>query len=71
MKEFIGVFLACIVICWIFSFFFLGLIVENIWALIIFISFMLAVLITIFIKQESRIEDLEKKVEKLLNNKQD
>ncbi|MGP4108197.1 hypothetical protein [Virgibacillus sp. L01] len=71
MKEFIGTFLACIVICWIFSFFFLGLIVENIWALIIFIAFFLAVLITVFIKQESRIEELEKKVEKLLNNKQD
>ncbi|MFC0472280.1 hypothetical protein ACFFHM_17730 [Halalkalibacter kiskunsagensis] len=71
LKEFMGTFLACIVICWIFTFFFLGLIVENIWALIIFISFVLAVLITVFIKQESRIEELEKKMEELLSNKQD
>ncbi|WP_227938163.1 hypothetical protein [Alkalihalobacillus deserti] len=71
MKEFIGTFLACIVICWIFAFFFLGLIVENIWALIILISFVLAVFITVFIKQESRIEELEKKMEELLNNKED
>ncbi|WP_100407791.1 hypothetical protein [Bacillus solitudinis] len=70
MKEFIGNFLACIVICWIFAFFFLGLIVEKMWALIIFIAFVLAVFITVFIKQESRIEELEKKVEKLLD-KQD
>jgi cell division protein FtsB len=47
------------------------LIVENIWALIIFIAFVLAVLITVFIKQESRIEELEKKMEELLSNKQD
>lgn len=67
MKEFISAFLACIVICWIFAFFFLGLIVENIWALIIFISFLLAVFITIFIKQETRIEELEKKMDELYN----
>lgn len=71
MKKFIGTFLACIVICWIFAFFFLGLIIENIWALIIFIAFLLAVFITIFINQDSRIEELEKKMEELLNNKQD
>lgn len=71
MKEFIGTFLVCIVGCWIAAFFFLGLILENIWALIIFIAFVLAVFITVFMSQESRIEDLEKKVEKLLNNKQD
>lgn len=69
MKEFIGTFLACIVICWIGAFFFLGLLLENIWALIIFVAFVLAVFITIIIKQETRMEELEKKVEQLLNNK--
>ena len=71
MKEFIGTFLVSIVICWIVAFFFIGLILDNIWALIIFIAFLLAVLITVFMKQESRIEDLEEHVENLLNNKQD
>ncbi len=61
----------CLVICSIGAFFFLSLIVENIWALIVFIAFLFAVFITVFIKQESRIEDLEKKVEKLLSNNQD
>ncbi|MBP1948287.1 hypothetical protein [Virgibacillus litoralis] len=70
MKEFIGIFLAWIVICWIFVFFFLGLIVENIWGLIILISFVLTVFITVFMKQESRFEELEKKMEELLNNKE-
>ncbi|KEF36895.1 hypothetical protein M670_03809 [Schinkia azotoformans MEV2011] len=71
MKDFIGIFLFCIIICWFAAIFFLGLILNNVWALIIFIAFLLAVLITIFVKQESRIEDLEKKVEKLLNSQQD
>ncbi|MBU8908884.1 hypothetical protein [Desertibacillus haloalkaliphilus] len=71
MKNFIGTFLACIVVTYIFSFFFLALIVENIWAFIILISFVLAVFITVFIKQESRIEELEKKMEELSSDKQD
>ncbi|WP_067726580.1 hypothetical protein [Oceanobacillus damuensis] len=71
MKEFIGTFLVCVVICWITAFFFLGLILDNSWALIIFIAFPLAVFITVFMKQESRIEDLEKKIENISNNKQD
>lgn len=71
MKEFIGTFLVSIFICWMFAIFFIGFIVENAWVLIIFIAFVLAVIVTIFIKLVSRIEDLERKVEKLLNNKQD
>lgn len=69
MKNFIGTFLASIVVTYIFSFFFLALIVENIWALIIFAAFLLAVFITVFINQESRIEALEKKVKELSSNK--
>ncbi|GAB3789512.1 hypothetical protein [Virgibacillus kimchii] len=71
MKNFIGIFLSCIVITYIFSFFFLALIVENLWAFVIFVAFLLAVFITVFISQESRMEELEKKVEELSSNKQD
>ncbi|KHF37987.1 hypothetical protein [Halalkalibacter okhensis] len=71
MKEFIGVFFACLVICYVATFFFAGLILDNFWAIVTLIAFFLSVFITIFIKQETRIEELEKKVEKLLNNKQD
>ncbi|MBC5638818.1 hypothetical protein H8S33_18770 [Ornithinibacillus sp. BX22] len=69
MKEFIGTLFACIVICCVFTFFFLGIIVENIWTLVILIAFVLAVLITILIRQETRIEELENKMEELLSNK--
>ncbi|MEK4425711.1 hypothetical protein [Solibacillus sp. FSL K6-1523] len=71
MKDFIGTFFTCIVICSVFSFFFLDLILGNIWVLIIFSAFFLALLITIFLNQQYKIEDLQKKVEQLLNNKQD
>lgn len=71
MKDFIGTFLACIVICSVLSFFFLYLILGNIWALIIFTAFFLAVLITILLNQQYKIEDLQKKVDQLLNSKQD
>ncbi len=71
MKNFISTFFACLVVCWIATFFFVGLIANNIWAIIIIVAFLLAVLITVFMNQESRIEELEKKIEQLLNKKQD
>lgn len=71
MKEFISTFFICLVICCIAVFFFAGLILNNIWAITILIAFLLAVIITVFMKQETRIEELEKKVENLLDNNQD
>lgn len=71
MKEFIGTFIICLICVGLFSLFFLGLIIENLGALIIFIAFFLAVLITVFINQESRIEGLEKKIEELVHDKED
>ncbi|KUO53561.1 MAG: hypothetical protein APF76_12190 [Desulfitibacter sp. BRH_c19] len=71
MKNFISTFFACLVVCGVAAFFFAGLIFTNIWAMIIFVAFLLAVLITAFVNQESRIEELEKKMEQLLNKKQD
>ncbi|WP_443138233.1 hypothetical protein [Piscibacillus sp. B03] len=46
-------------------FLFLGLILEYMWALIMFPAFFLAVLISVFKEQHSRIEGLEKKVDEL------
>ncbi len=69
MKEFLGTFFVCLVICYMATFFFADLILNNIWALISFIAFILSIFITVFLKQEFRIEKLEKKIEELLNNK--
>ncbi|ADU32182.1 hypothetical protein [Evansella cellulosilytica] len=71
MSNFIGTFLACLAVTYVFSFFFLFLIIENVWALIIFIALVLAVLISVFKEQYSEIEKLKKKVEELSNNKKD
>lgn len=70
MKEFISTFFVCLIVCGVATFFFAGLIINNIWGIIVMVAFLLAVLITVFISQESRIEELEKKMEKLLNDKQ-
>lgn len=65
LKEFIGIFFTCLVICYIAAFFFAGLILNSFWSILILIAFVLSLFITIFIKQESRIEALEEKVKKL------
>jgi len=71
LKEFIGIFFSCLIICWVFTFLFAAFFLENLYAMASFIAFLLAVFITIFVKQESRIEELENKMEIYLNNKED
>ncbi len=71
MKNFISTFFACLVLCVVAAFFFAHLIFTNIWAIVIFVAFLLAVFITAFMNHESRIEELEKKMEQLLNKTQE
>jgi len=67
LKNFISTFFACGVAIFIFA----NIIFTNIWAMVVFGAFILAVVITVFINQESRIEELEKKMKQLLHKKQD
>ncbi|WP_031513095.1 hypothetical protein [Desulfofalx alkaliphila] len=71
MKNFISTFFLCLIVCGVATFFLAHLIFSNILAIIVFIAFLLAVLITAFINLETKIEELEKKIEELLNDKQD
>ncbi|MDD3706216.1 MAG: hypothetical protein PHC45_09180 [Clostridiaceae bacterium] len=71
MNGFISTFFVCLITCGIFTFLFAGLILSNIWYITIVVAFLLAVAITIYMNQETRIEELEKKMEELSNNKQD
>ncbi len=71
MRDFIAVFLGCLVICGIVTVFFVGFIFPNIWGIIIFIALFSAVFITIFLNQAARIKNLEEKVENLSTNKQE
>lgn len=71
MRDYIAAFIGCFVIVLVGTFFLGGFILSNIWGLIIFFTLLLTVFVTVFWKQQIRIEILEKKVEKLLNFEQD
>ncbi|WP_352420669.1 hypothetical protein [Proteiniborus sp.] len=70
MKDFIGIFLGCFIFCLLAILFLGDLLFTNIWAIIILASFMLAILVKLFINQYSRIDELERKIEQLLQDKQ-
>ncbi|MEL7607326.1 hypothetical protein SDC9_50995 [bioreactor metagenome] len=65
MKSFLRTFVICIILSYVFLLIIGGLISENGLALLVFVAFVITVLITIFTNQESKIEDLEKRLTKL------
>lgn len=65
MKQFLEVFLICLVVCFVTLFFLGGLLLSNIWAIMVFIAFLMAISITAFMHHEDRIEALEKKLAQL------
>ena len=62
MKRFLGTFLACLVVSWAFLFFGGAMIFQNFWALLVFSSLVLTVLILAFESQGSQIVQLEKRI---------
>lgn len=69
MKDFLTIFIACFVLSLVIIFFFGGLLFTNIWAIIILISLILSIFIKVFIDQALRIEELDNKIEQLLQDK--
>lgn len=67
MKDFIMLF----IVFFVFILFFGGIIITNVWVILVLISMILATIAKGFISQSSKIEELEKKVEQLLQDKQD
>ena len=65
MKNFLGTFVTSLILCYIFLFFGGFIIFENLWAVLILASFIIAILITAFIHQETKIEELEKRISTL------
>lgn len=65
MKSFLSTFAVCFVL--VFGFMGLGgyRILENVWALMAFISLLLAVMIQAFLRQEAKIEALETRMRTL------
>lgn len=66
MKDFISTLFACFIICSVAAFFLIGF-VNSIWMIIFLAAIFLAILITVISNQESRIEELEQKMEQLIN----
>ncbi|NCB50771.1 MAG: hypothetical protein EOM54_02645 [Clostridia bacterium] len=71
MKEFLGTFVICLVFCVVAAFLFAGLLASNIWIDIVAVSLLLAALVTVLVKHGSRIEELEKTISKLQNEKEE
>lgn len=65
MKDFLTTWLMTMIGCTIATVFLLGWLTSSIWSLLITVSFLLAVLITIFMRQETRIEKLEQEIRSL------
>ncbi len=62
MKNFLETFAISLILCYIFLFFGGVLIFENFWAILVFVALIIAILTTIFIHQETKIEELEARI---------
>lgn len=65
MKNFVAIFGICYVLSIIFLFFGGFLVFENLYLLLALISLIIAILVTVLMYQDDRIETLEKKIKKL------
>ncbi|WP_069999954.1 hypothetical protein [Cellulosilyticum sp. I15G10I2] len=65
MKNFLGTFAISLILCYIFLFFGGVLIFESFWAILVFVALIIAILITVFIHQETKIEELESRIKTL------
>ncbi|HZJ83963.1 MAG TPA: hypothetical protein VFD02_00285 [Syntrophomonadaceae bacterium] len=68
MKNFLATFAMTLILTYIFLFFGGALILENFWAMFVFIAFIIAILVTVLINLAIEIEELEGQVI-LLENK--
>ncbi|MHA6251647.1 hypothetical protein [Oceanobacillus sp. CAU 1775] len=67
MKQFFGIFVLSIMLWGTFVFFFLGLLIQTMWGLVLIPAFVMAVLIKFLVEQDSRINNLEDKIIELAN----
>ena len=63
MKNFLGTFAISLILCYLFLFFGGVLIFENFLGILVFVALIIAILITVFIHQETKIEELESRIE--------
>ena len=71
MKGFLGNFAICLAICFVGMFLLAGLIAKNIWVVPVLIALVMAISITAYVGQETRISALEKRIEQLEGNREE
>lgn len=65
MKSFLGTFAVSLIMCYVFLLFGGVFILQNFWAMLVFVALIIAVLITAFLSLETKIEMLKNKIEGL------
>ena len=65
MRSFLAAFFACLVVLTIGAILFLNLLAHNFWALLIFLAFLSALVLSAFINHATRIEELEARLSAL------
>lgn len=65
MKEFFGIFMACLLFIFLFVTFGGINVFADIWGIIIIAALFLSILITVYINQERKLEELEEKIRSL------
>lgn len=71
MKNFLSTFLISFVMLWLFLFFGGTLIFENLFALLVVVAFVLALLISGFVQQDAKMETLEARLKALEETRRD
>lgn len=67
MKRFLGIFALLFVLGWVFMFFGGVYLIQNFWGTLALIALILALFITLLVRQEERIDALEARVAALEN----
>ncbi|HQA59858.1 MAG: hypothetical protein WBJ82_06590 [Tepidanaerobacteraceae bacterium] len=65
MKDFLATFLIVLIFCYFFLFFGGVIVLENIFAGLVFVALVISILITLYIRQETKIEELEARIKNL------
>ncbi len=65
MKNFLATFVICLILCYIFLLFGGAIILESFWAAFVLVALIIAVLVTVLIHQESKLEELEGRIKAL------
>ncbi|WP_444684495.1 hypothetical protein [Alkalicoccus luteus] len=68
MKRFGAILIVSLIVCYLATFFFAGVIMESFWGNVTIFAVLIAITATIFVNQQVRLEELEEKVATVTNH---